>query len=174
MSNQDYSLSLLDMLCAAMGGVALLVFLFAAMRKNMELQAEGSSETLTMRVTVEGINAPPPFCVGQQIGFRLVNAESEADVAYLGEEPTDFGTFRIIERSAPSPNFRFRLAGTSLPEKFNLTVWLKSVKSDANGLFTKPDFAIRYEVFSKNGVSLQGTLNRENKFIHQPEKPFVP
>lgn len=101
------------MLCAAMGGVALMVFIFAAMRKNLEQQAEGANEVLTIHVT-----SPADMCVNDHIGFCVIDAADDQSISYPNEDTDP----RIIPASPNSPKYEFLVSGA---DRIYLRIWLR-------------------------------------------------
>lgn len=142
-----------------MGGVALIVFLFAAMRKNMEQQVDvGNVSVCEIKITSEGAICPDCY-VGQEIGFCICDADDLEKEAYLGEK-NENGKFSVDSRSCPSPQFKFAIVG-KMPEMAKIRVWLKDLHPN-NKL---PDAPLHYELRYNNNLLTEGDLKKENNYI---------
>jgi hypothetical protein len=160
----DYSVSFLDLLCAAMGGVALIVILFAAMRKNTEIQAEGSSEAMVLYIET-GEGNPDIFHVGQHISFCITSEDGY--YAFLGEEGEHF-TIEPQEFRPGQTRFRFQLQG-DIPDSATITVWLQHFDANEQWRFLGKKKPIRFFLYRGNELLADGELKKD---FYSPARPF--
>jgi hypothetical protein len=159
----DYSLSLLDMLCAAMGGVALLVFIFAAMRKNIENQAEGASEMMVLEVKTDEGYKGAPFCVGKEISFYIHEKGNDNPIAELGDDG-------IVPASVPSTFFKFRVTQTHYIDNAIIVVWLRELPDDPQQLeYLKKNRKIICTLLKNTEILVNGELTNEKENLYFKE-----
>jgi len=179
MSNHNvtnHTLSLLDMLCAAMGGVALLVFLFAAMQKNMEIQAEGSSQSMTLRIDTQGMDTSDPFYIGKHIMFCIICDNGNGEAFY--QEGVGTGGFEIVSENAHAYRseltaLRFHIKGDI--SRATIVVWLQHFAPAKQETFLRNGGQITYTLLRGEDVLIQPIrLLRANNFYSEPESFEVP
>lgn len=172
-NSNDYSLSLMDMLCAAMGGVALLVFIFAAMRKNLEQQADrGRVSAFTLIVQYDE-KSNSKYRIGKEISFGFFDDSSHDKCCYLGEKPenqlNNSNSFSIVVRSYQQmgQQINFLLVG-KLPEKMKMRIWLKDLPKKENSIddVDIPTKNIKFILFKNSNQIQEGTLTRDSNYIN--------
>ena len=166
-STADFSLSLLDMLCAAMGGVALIVFLFAAMRKNLEQQEEvGNILSFSLKITSsENIY----LRVTKEIGFCIYD-EVENEAAYIGEDMPN-ARFSIkpagssIGEGYASSTYKFMLSGNDIPDQVKIRVWLNDLTYDIGSQIKRLPANVKFSLFYNDEELVSGELSSNNDYI---------
>lgn len=118
--------SFLDLLCSALGGIALLVFLFAAIRKNAETDA---GVNISRRLQVQ-ILAPYDFLkVGKDISLRVRDADGyEIALPHSGNLESSVINGKLGLRRPKSSSSKFLLEIKSRKDvPLEIDVWLRVI-----------------------------------------------
>jgi hypothetical protein len=154
----NFLLSFLDLLCSALGGVALLVFLFAAIRKNAEHAAPPLVNGLLL---IEVVDPKPMFSIGREIGLAI--RDTRGNLAVLDEPDEPPATKSAVKklplrlnvhyRDTPSPRYRLQVQATP-GEPLTMVVWLRGFDP---ATLTDPTRADAYAAVMQAGIPFKAT-----------------
>ncbi|WP_442510533.1 hypothetical protein SH528x_002158 [Novipirellula sp. SH528] len=123
----NFSASLLDLLCSALGGVALMVFLFAAMRRNAEADA---GMELQRRLQIEILKPYDFLRVGDSVSLQVRDAEGfEVLLPHNVDLEANDGSGKLILRRPKSSSSKFLIEIRSRENiELALDVWLRRLE----------------------------------------------
>lgn len=177
-------MSFLDLLLSALGGVALLVVIFAAIQSNNATAAGKLPKGEFLRLEVFD-DPTPEYRIGKEIGVLLKNTKGE--VRHIFEDPGSVGSNFVVRWPAEPRTSYAAKVQTDPSEEITVGLWLRDVSpppgSDAAGQIAKlaaiaknPAAAIKVRVFwLANGRDSPKTktfsLSMTNGFTQEQDVP---